>query len=257
VAALVAGCEPPQARHPAVGRAVGTLPLVPIAGEAEGTPGFTGRVTLLNFWGAWCPPCRRELPGLARLAARLVDEPRFQLVAVSCGAGAEDTAEVVHDTREFLRQRDLSIPAWTFGDPLGRLVATEMLGLDAFPTTYLIGPDGRVRQVWRGYRPSDETEIAAAVLAALKEAASAAPAAAMRSSRATAAVAGSAAAVTAAATANRRMPRAARASIRSGVIPPMAKAGSAISATTPRRNAAGANDANDFVADGKHGPMPM
>jgi thiol-disulfide isomerase/thioredoxin len=255
-AALAPGCEPPQARHPAVGRAVGTLPLIPIAGVAEGTPTFTGRVTLLNFWGAWCPPCRRELPGLARLAARLADEPRFQLVAVSCGAGAEDTAEVVHDTREFLRQRDLSIPAWTFGDPLGRLMATQMLGLDAFPTTYLIGPDGRVRQVWRGYRPSDEPEIAAAVLAALKEAA-APPAAAMRSSRAPAAAAGSAAAVTAVATANRRIPRAARASIRSGVIPPMAKAGSPISATTPRRNAAEANAANDFVADGKQGPTPI
>jgi thiol-disulfide isomerase/thioredoxin len=176
--AVAAGCEPARSRHPAVGRAIGALPLIPIAGDADAVPGFTGRVTLLNFWGTWCPPCRRELPGLARLASRLADEPRFQLVAVSCGAGAEDTAEVVHETLDFLRQRDLSIPAWTFGDPLGRLMVAEILGLDAFPTTYLIGPDGLVRQVWRGYRPSDETEIAAAVLATLKEAASAPPAAA-------------------------------------------------------------------------------
>ncbi len=26
-----------------------------------------GRVTLLNFWGTWCPPCQQEVPDLARL----------------------------------------------------------------------------------------------------------------------------------------------------------------------------------------------
>jgi len=223
--AVVAGCEPPTARHPAAGRAVGVLPIVSIDDAAGPAPTFTGRVTLLNFWGTWCPPCRRELPGLARLAARLADEPAFQLVAVSCGAGPEDLDEVTRETRDFLRERDLAIPAWVFTDQTGRLATSQMLGLDAFPTTYLVGPDGRVRQVWRGYRPSDEADIARAVVEALKAFAAGPAAAAIRSSNPRAAAAGSAAAVTADATANRRMPSAASASIRSGVIPPMANVG--------------------------------
>jgi hypothetical protein len=41
--------------------------------------------------------------------------------------------------------------------------------LEAFPTTYLVGPDARVRRVWTGYRSSDEADIAAAIVAILKE----------------------------------------------------------------------------------------
>lgn len=167
----VVGCSAPQPPHPAAGRLVESLPLVALANPATPPPTLVGRVTLLNFWGTWCPPCRRELPGLARLAGRLAAEPAFQLVAVSCGAGPEPLATLRSETLAFLSDRDLAIESWAFADPLGRIMLTETLGLDVFPTTFLIGPDGRVRQVWRGYRPSDETDIAQAVVALLKEAA--------------------------------------------------------------------------------------
>jgi len=32
---------------------------------------LAGRLVVLNLWGPWCVPCRRELPSIARLAARL------------------------------------------------------------------------------------------------------------------------------------------------------------------------------------------
>ena len=40
---------------------------------------------------------------------------------------------------------------------------------DAYPSTYLIGPDGRVRAAWSGYRQRDEADMARAVVAALKD----------------------------------------------------------------------------------------
>ena len=62
------GCSGPSPSHPAVGKRIGGIPLVSIADPSRPAPTFTGRVTLLNFWGTWCPPCRRELPGLGRIA---------------------------------------------------------------------------------------------------------------------------------------------------------------------------------------------
>ena len=164
-----------------VGQPVGPLGIVSLAEPAQSLPLLPGRVTLLNFWGTWCPPCRRELPGLVRLATRLRKEPAFQLLAVSCGAaGPDDLDEITATTRAFLKQQKLSLEAWADPDGFTRVLFSERFGLEAFPTTYLIGPDARVRAVWTGYRSRDEADIARAVVEALKEVpaaqASAAPA---------------------------------------------------------------------------------
>jgi len=34
------------------------------AGNLKNIADFRGRVTLVHFWGSWCPPCMRELPSL-------------------------------------------------------------------------------------------------------------------------------------------------------------------------------------------------
>jgi len=167
-----AGCGQPVG-HPAVGRDVGDLPLVSLADRSRPPPSFTGKVTLLNFFGTWCIPCRRELPGLARLAERLRSEPAFQLVAISCGAGGpDDPAKLAAITTEFLAEQRLAIDAWA--DPTGRtrLIFHSAYAFDAFPSTYLIGPDGRIRAAWSGYQRRDEADMARAVVAALKELAS-------------------------------------------------------------------------------------
>jgi thiol-disulfide isomerase/thioredoxin len=168
LAIATVGCSGPTP-HPAVGRELGRLPIAAVADPAAAPPALVGKVTLLNFWGTWCPPCRRELPGLARLASRLADERRFQLIAVSCNPGPDDFETIAAETREFLSRQQIGLAAWAFEDPVGRELVFSTIGLSAFPTTLLVGPDARVRRVWIGYRPRDEAEIAAAVVALLKE----------------------------------------------------------------------------------------
>ena len=165
------GCDGPGPAHPAIGRAVGNLPLVSLADPARRPPTFMGKVTLLNFWGTWCMPCRREMPGLVRLAERLRSEPAFQLVAVSCGSGrGDDPDELARVTNAFLMDQRLALDAWADPDGRTRLIFSSSLGFNAFPTSYLVGADGQIRNVWVGYRPSDEADMARAVVAALKAA---------------------------------------------------------------------------------------
>ena len=168
--ALLAGCGGPPVGHPAVGLKVGSLPVVSLTTAGDRPPSLTGRVTLLNFWGTWCPPCRQELPGLARLAERLADEPRFQLVAISCGpGGTDDIDDLRAETVRFLASKKLSLAAWGDPDASARLLFQASFGLDAFPTTYLIDPDGRIRRVWVGFRGRDEADMAQAIVTLLKE----------------------------------------------------------------------------------------
>jgi len=155
--------------HPAVGRVVMALPVESVDDPDRPAPELPGHVTLLTFWGTWCPPCRRELPALARIASRLADDRRFQLVAVSCGSGGpDDRGEIVAETTRFLQRERIAIGAWCDPSGIARMLFADGFGFEAFPTTYLMGPDGRVRRVWTGSRARDEAEIATAVVDALK-----------------------------------------------------------------------------------------
>lgn len=164
-----AGCRPSgdAAATGQVGAAVPPLSLTPLD-RAGPAPSLAGRLTLLNFWGTWCPPCRRELPGLVRLANRLRDEPRFQLIAVSCGGGGRDDIDQLRqETTAFLAAAGLELDTWA--DPSGstRQAFATRLGFAAYPTSYLIGPDARLLAVWQGYSATVEAEIARAVATAI------------------------------------------------------------------------------------------
>lgn len=169
-AVAAAGCGAPEGRHPAIGKAVGPLPIESLADPPLERPEFVGQVTLLNFWGTWCPPCRREIPGLARIAGRLQGDRRFRFVGVSCGPGGpDDRDEIAADTARFLAAAGLRIDAWCDPTGMARMIFADAYGFDAFPTTYLVGPDGAIRRVWSGYRSRDEAEMSAAIVEALKD----------------------------------------------------------------------------------------
>ncbi len=54
--------------------------------DADGKPvtlaSFAGRTVLLNLWATWCVPCRKEMPTLDALQAKL-GGPGFEVVAVN------------------------------------------------------------------------------------------------------------------------------------------------------------------------------
>ncbi len=95
-----------------------------------------GSVVVLNFWGSWCPPCRREAPALAELARRLGrDGVRFVGV---------DMRDTVASGEAFEQTFDVGYPS--LNDPNG-LVALAFHGtvpLDAFPSTLVIDRTGRI-----------------------------------------------------------------------------------------------------------------
>ena len=97
-----------------------------------------GRAVLVNFWASWCEPCRAEMPSLQALA-QLEGEGRLVVLAVNHKESAATIARYVQATQ-------LSLPV--LPDPQGALA--RQWGISVYPSTVLIGADGRVRSVVRG-----------------------------------------------------------------------------------------------------------
>jgi thiol-disulfide isomerase/thioredoxin len=61
---------------------VPTLAFRDAGGAPKNLTDWRGRVTLVNLWATWCVPCRKEMPALDELQAKLGSE-RFEVVAVN------------------------------------------------------------------------------------------------------------------------------------------------------------------------------
>jgi len=154
---------PVGVNHPGVGRQIDVLSLTRLTGEANdlNRESVLGRVTLINFWGAWCPPCRAEFPELVALVQKFRDEPRFQFLSVSCGPpGEDDDLEVLREVTEaFVAQHPADFPIYADPGFITRKEVDRVAGFSAYPTTVLLDQDCVVRAVWQGYWRGLDNEI--------------------------------------------------------------------------------------------------
>jgi thiol-disulfide isomerase/thioredoxin len=114
---------------------------------------FRGRVVLLNIWATWCVPCRKEMPTLDRLQAKLGSRD-FQVVALSIDRAG------VPPVGQFYKELGLTALG-IYVDQSGK--AAGSLGTIGIPTTLLVDRDGQ--EVARKVGPAewDSPEVIALI----------------------------------------------------------------------------------------------
>jgi len=117
----------------AVPRALAEVQFEDESGAVLGLDHFAGKVVLLNLWATWCAPCRKEMPALEALRARLGGS-KFEVVALAVDEGG------VEAVRAFFRSVGIGGLA-IYVDPSQRAAAT--LGVAALPTTLIVDRKGR------------------------------------------------------------------------------------------------------------------
>jgi peroxiredoxin len=109
----------------------------------------TDRVLVVDFFAAYCQPCRRSLPALEALHRR---RPELAIVGVSVDA-------VVTDARGLVLRHRLTFPV--VHDPTsalaGRFRVTEL------PASFVVDRSGRIAWVGGGDQPEDALVRAAEV----------------------------------------------------------------------------------------------
>ncbi len=93
---------------------------------------YQGKVVLINFWAAWCTPCREEIPQFVTLQEKYGSRG-FQAVGISL-----DDPEAA--LRDFCREYKVNYPI-VMGS---QKIAEAFGGVLGLPTTFLIGRNGRI-----------------------------------------------------------------------------------------------------------------
>jgi peroxiredoxin len=110
---------------------------------------FRGKVLLVNVSGSWCPNCHDEAPFLAALY-RNYRSQGLEIVSLSF----EEAAQLKNPERlrTFIATYGIEYTVLLAGEP-EELAAKlpQAVNLNAFPTTFLVGRDGRVRAVHAGF----------------------------------------------------------------------------------------------------------
>lgn len=104
-------------------------------GEKVDSADWAGRVVVMNFWYAACPPCRVEAPDMAALSKEFAADVDFIGVNVrdekAAAAAFEETFKIPYPS---IQDNDGEI----------QLEMTKYVPLQAVPTTLVIDKQGRV-----------------------------------------------------------------------------------------------------------------
>jgi len=116
-------------------------------GQSRSLTDFRGKVVLLNIWATWCVPCRKEMPTLDRLQAKL-GGAGFEVVALSIDRRMDAV-------RKFFAEVGIQKLA-IYLDSSAK--ATRELGAVGLPTTLLLDREGR--EVGRLIGPAEWDSLA-------------------------------------------------------------------------------------------------
>ncbi|GFN30247.1 TlpA family protein disulfide reductase [Paenibacillus xylaniclasticus] len=118
---------------PKTGYAAPVLDLPDLQDTAVTVGGPKDKLTLINFWAAWCGPCELEAPELEQSYQKYSDK----MVILGINATSQDRER---DARQFVEDQKLTFPILMDRD--GK--AIEQYKVSQFPTTLVVDQTGMI-----------------------------------------------------------------------------------------------------------------
>ena len=95
-----------------------------------------GKVVLLDFWAAWCRPCRMENPNVVKAYNKFHDKG-FEVYSVSLDRDKASWVKAIKDDGLIWPNHVSDLGYW-------QSKAAKIYGVNSIPATFLIGRDGRI-----------------------------------------------------------------------------------------------------------------
>lgn len=120
---------------PKVGSKVPSFQLMGTDNEKHDIADYEGKVVVLNFWGTFCEPCKREMPAIQRQYDKWQDQG-VSVIGINLG----ESAVTAHS---FIREHNLTFLTLFDSD----LSIRNRYGVKQYPTTFFINREGRIEAI--------------------------------------------------------------------------------------------------------------
>lgn len=124
-----------QMRGTTIGQLAPDIVLPNPQGETKKLSELRGNIVMIDFWAAWCGPCRRENPNVVRLYNKYHDKG-FEIYGVSLDRSKDDWIKAIEkDGLTWTQVSDLSY----FNSE-----AAQTYGITSIPATVLLDKEGKI-----------------------------------------------------------------------------------------------------------------
>jgi len=123
------------------------LKLTDLHGKHHDLNDYKGKVVLVQFWATYCGPCKKEMPSMNKMRAKMGDTP-FKILAVDMG---ETEAEVKQFVKEVKPEFSILM------DESGQSISDWQVF--AAPSNFIIDPAGNIRYTLFGGVEWDSDEL--------------------------------------------------------------------------------------------------
>ena len=114
---------------------------IDVAGRSFGTNDLRGKITLINFWGSWCPPCRGEIPEFIKLS-KIYRDQNVAVIGMACN-----------------EKNSVALETWCRANQVSyrQIMATNEAqkafgDIEELPVSFLVDSKGNIRYRWDGER---------------------------------------------------------------------------------------------------------
>jgi len=120
------------------GKAAPNFSLERLDGGQLALADLRGKGVVLNFWGTWCEPCKKEMPALQKQYEVFKDKG-LEVIGVNI-------AESPITVEPFVQQFGVEFPILL--DRQSQI--TKLYRIGPIPTTFFISPEGTVKEIFIG-----------------------------------------------------------------------------------------------------------